>query len=432
MTPAIIGLIGLIILLVLIFMRVWTGVAMAIVGFVGYAYLGGLDKALLMIGMDPYSQTAYQPLTAIPLFILMGSIVSAMGIGEELFNAVRRWVGHVRGGLAMATVGACGLFAAICGDSVATAVTMGKVAHPEMRRHNYDEKLAVSTIVAGGTIGILIPPSMGFILYGLLTEQSIGQLFIAGFIPGILQVLFYMVTIYITCTIFPKWGPPGPRYSFKERIIGTTEIWPMLFLFLTIIIGIYLGVFTPTEAGAIGAFGAILLSIARRKFTWQTFRSAAIETASSTSMILLLLIGAFILTRFIALTQLPVMLGDLIVGLDMPRIVILLVIVAFYIFIGCFLNVIVAIILTVPIIYPTIVALGYDPIWWGVVMVRMMEMSMITPPVGLNIFVIARTTNTPVGTIYRGIAPFIVSDLAHTALLLAVPEISLYLVHMMK
>lgn len=431
MSAGIVGLIGIVILLILIFMRIWIGVAMAAVGILGYAYLVGWEKASLMAGMEPFSQTAYHPITAVPLFLLMGAIVSGTGISTDLYNAARKWIGQVRGGLAMATVAACGGFAAICGDSIATAVTMGKVAFPEMKRYNYDAKLAVGSIAAGGTIGILIPPSLGFILYGILTEQSIGQLFIAGIIPGILEVLFYMFTIFIVCRINPNMGPPGPQVSFREKIIGLKDVWPMLVIFLLIIFGLYAGMFTPTEAGAIGAFGSIIVTFALRKLKWNNFRSAVTETAGNTSMIIFLLIGAFMLTRFLTVSQLPVMLGKYIVGLEMPRLLILLAIIGFYIITGCFLDVLAAIILTLPITYPIVVTLGYDPIWWGVVMVRVMEVGMISPPIGINVFVLAKTTDTPIGTIYRGVLPFVLADIFHIALLIAVPELSLFLVKLM-
>ncbi|NMB40742.1 MAG: TRAP transporter large permease [Firmicutes bacterium] len=404
---------------------------MAFVGILGYAYLVGWENAALMAGMEPFSQTAYHPITAVPLFLLMGAIVSVTGISTDLYDAARKWIGQVRGGLAMATVAACGGFAAICGDSIATAVTMGKVAFPEMKRYNYDAKLAVGSIAAGGTIGILIPPSLGFILYGILTEQSIGQLFIAGIVPGILEVLFYMVTIFFICRINPLLGPPGPRVAFREKVVGLKNIWPMLVIFLLIIVGLYAGIFTPTEAGAIGAFGAVVVTLVLRRLKWNYFSEAVTETAGNTSMIVFLLIGAFMLTRFLTVSQLPVMLGQFIVGLQVPKLLILLAIIGFYLITGCFLDVLAAIILTLPITYPIIIALGYNPIWWGVIMVRVMEVGMISPPIGINVFVLAKTTDTSIGTIYRGVLPFIVADIVHIALLVAVPELSLFLVKLM-
>jgi len=420
---------GIVILLVLMFLKVRLGTAMILVGLLGYAYLAGWDTALLMIGMEPYVQTAYYPITAIPLFILMGSIVAVSGISQDLYNAARKWMGHIRGGLAIATVGACGFFAAICGDSIATAVTMGKVAYPEMKRFGYDDRLSSACVIAGGTIGILIPPSLGFILYGILTEESVGKLFIAGILPGITQVFFYMVTIYISCRLNPQLAPPiGERVSLRENAGGLKDVWPMIAIFILVIVGIYAGIFTPTEAGAVGAFGAIIIALMLRRFSWNKLREAATETAGSTAMILYVLIGAFIFMRFITLTDLPVAMSEFIVGLRVPKAIVLLGIVCVYIALGCFLDVLIVIILTVPIIYPTIVGLGFDPIWWGVIMVRVMEIGMITPPFGINLFVLTKAIDLPIGTAYRGIAPFVIADFFHVVLLIAFPQISLFLV----
>lgn len=429
MSGEFVGIIGVAILLVLMFLKVRLGTAMILVGFLGYAYLAGLDTALLMIGMEPHVQTAYYPITAVPLFILMGTIVAVSGISQDLYNAARKWIGHIRGGLAIATVGACGLFAAICGDSIATAVTMGKVAYPEMKRFGYDDRLSSACVVAGGTIGILIPPSLGFILYGILTEESVGKLFIAGIIPGILEAVFYIITIYILCRLNPKLAPPiGERINFREKVVGLKVVWPMIIIFLLVIVGIYAGIFTPTEAGAVGAFGAIIVALVLRRFGRNELRKAATETAGSTTMILYVLIGAFVFMRFITLTDLPVAISEFIVGLQVPKLVILLGIVCVYIILGCFLDVLIVIILTVPIIYPTIVGLGYDPIWWGVIMVRVMEIGMITPPFGINLFVLTKAIDLPIVIAYRGVAPFVIADFFHVALLIAFPQISLFLV----
>ena len=428
MNGAVVGFIGIFILLILMFLKVKLGTAMILTGFLGYAYLDGWNSALLMIGMEPHVQTAYYPITAIPLFILMGSVVSVAGISQDLYDAARKWLGQIRGGLAIATVGACGLFAAICGDSIATAVTMGKVAYPEMKRIGYDDRLASACVVAGGTIGILIPPSLGFILYGILTEESVGALFIAGIIPGSLEVVFYIITIYILCRINPKLAPPiGKHLDLREKVAGLKVVWPMIIIFLLVIVGIYAGIFTPTEAGAVGAFGAIIVSLILRRFGWDELRRAAAETARSTTMILYVLIGAFVFMRFITLTDLPVAMSEFIVGLQVPKLAILLGIIGVYIFLGCFLDVLIVIILTVPIIYPTIVGLGYDPIWWGVIMVRVMEIGMITPPFGINLFVLTKAIDLPISVAYKGIMPFVISDFFHVALLIAFPQIALFL-----
>jgi tripartite ATP-independent transporter DctM subunit len=292
--------------------------------------------------------------------------------------------------------------------------------------------LSSASVIVGGTIGILIPPSLGFILYGILTEESVGKLFMAGIFPGILEALFYIITIYILCRINPKLAPPvGEGINFRERVSGLKVVWPMIVIFLLVIVGIYAGIFTPTEAGAVGAFGAIVVALVLRRFGWNELRKAATETAGSTTMILYVLIGAFVFMRFITLTDLPVAISEFVVGLQVPKLIILLGIVSVYIILGCFLDVLIVIILTVPIIYPTIVGLGYDPIWWGVIMVRVMEIGMITPPFGINLFVLTKTINLPIGTAYRGVAPFVIADFFHVALLIAFPQISLFLVSAM-
>ena len=431
MSVEFIGILGIILLVVLMFLRMRLGTAMILIGLAGYAILAGWDKAMIMIGLEPYAQTSFYQITALPLFVLMGTIVAAAGISQDLYDAVRKWIGHVRGGLAMATAGACGLFAAICGDSIATAVTMGKIAYPEMKRFKYDDRLASGIIAAGGTIGILIPPSLGFILYAILTEQSVGQLFIAGIIPGITQVIFYMAAIIIVSRINPRMGPPGPRVPFKEKVTGTATVWPMVVIFILVMGGIYGGIFTPTEAGAIGAFWALLLGFAMKRLKWTNIKGALSETASNTAMILYLLVGAYIFMRFTAVSNLPCFLSDLIIGIELPRIFILIGILLVYIALGSFLDVLIVIILTTPIIYPTIIGLGYDPIWWGVIMVRIMEMGMVTPPFGINLFVLAKTIKQPLGTVYRGVLPFVISDIVHISLLVAIPELSLFLVHSM-
>lgn len=429
MSTEAVGFIGLGVVLVLIFMKIWVGAAMALVGFLGYAYLDGWSRAFKMIGSEPYSQVANYSFTAVPLFIFMGVLISNTGLGADLYNAASKWLGQLRGGLAMATVAACGVFAAVCGSSTATAVTMGKVAYPEMQRYKYDNRLAAGVIAAGGTIGILIPPSMGFILYGLLTEESIGKLFIAGIIPGITQVLFYIITVYIISSLNPDWVPSKfEKLPLREKMLSLTTIWPVAILIIMIIGGLYIGVFTPTEAGAIGAAGAAFFSFMVRKLTWKNMSSSVTETVSNTAMIVFMISGAFILTRFLAISKMPFMLSEYITSLEMPTLLILTGIVVFYLLVGACLDIFAGIILTLPIIYPTIIGLGFDPIWFGVLMVRLMEIGLISPPFGLNSFVLSASMNTPLGTIYRGTVPFLIADLAHVVLLIAVPSLALFLV----
>jgi C4-dicarboxylate transporter DctM subunit len=422
-----IGVIGIVVLIIIIFMRIWIGAAMVLIGALGYGYLVGWDHILVVAGTEPYSDIAFYPITVIPLFILMGAMVSNTGVSSDLYNTAHKLIGQFRGGLAMATVGACAAFAAICGSSEATAATMGKVALPEMKRLNYDEKLATGSVAAGGTMGILIPPSMGFILYGILCDVSIGKLFMAGIIPGVLEAVFYIAAIWLICRLNPRLGPPGPRTSLKEKIFSLKNTWSMLALFMLVMGGIYMGVFTPTEAGAIGAFGAIVICFVGRKLTWANLRGSVVETAQTTAMIVFIIVGAFIFMRFLAVSRLPTMIGELVAGLPVARLWIIIAIIVMYIILGCFLDVYAAIILTVPIIFPVVLALGFDPIWFGVIMVRVMEMGLITPPMGMNVFILSAVTDVPIGTIFRGVVPFIIADFCHVALLVAIPALSLFL-----
>ena len=427
MSPEMTGLLGIVVLIVLIFLRIWIGAVMVLVGIVGYGILAGWDMAVIVAGTEPYSNIAFYPITVIPLFILMGSVVSNTGVAGDLYNTAYTWIGKLRGGLAMATTMACCAFAAICGSSAATAATMARVALPEMKKHNYDMKMAAGSVAAGGTMGILIPPSMGFILYGILCEVSIGKLFMAGIIPGILEAVFYMITIWIMCKWRPHLGPPGESTTIKQKVVSLKGTWAMLVLFVLVMGGIYMGIFTPTEAGAVGAFGSIVISFISRKLTWPNLRGSVVETAQTTAMIVFMIVGAFMLMRFLAISKLPFFIGDLVAGLPVGRMWIMIAIIVMYIILGCFLDIYAAIILTCPIIFPAVIALNFDVIWFGVIMVRVMEMGLITPPMGMNVFIMASVSDVPIGTIFRGVVPFIIADILHVALLVAVPSLSLFL-----
>ncbi|MBA7680685.1 C4-dicarboxylate TRAP transporter large permease protein DctM [subsurface metagenome] len=427
MSPESVGIIGVAVMLILIFMRVWVGAAMIFVGFLGLTLLDGWDKAFIFVGTEPYSQIAFYIISCIPLFILMGIVVSRTGIAGDLFNAANKWIGNRPGGLAMGTMVATGGFAAVCGDSIATAAAMGKVAYPEMKKLGYDSGLAAGCIAAGGSIGILIPPSLGFILYGLLCEQSIGKLFMAGFIPGVLEVVAYSITIFILCRMNPKLGPPGPRTTLREKVSSLKSVWAMVALFVVVLGGIYLGIFTPTEAGAVGAFGAIVIALIGRRLTRTNFRETMVETAKITAMIVLLITGAFVFLRFLAISGLPTMLSEFVVGLEVPKFVFLIGIIIFYLILGCFWDIFACILLTLPFIFPVIVALEFNPIWFGVIMVRCMEVGLITPPFGLNVFVLSGVIDVPPGTVFRGVLPFVIADFCLIALLCTVPALSLWL-----
>jgi len=431
MSPELVGLIGLLAVVLLLLFKFWLGAAFILVGFIGYGYLVDWNTVLNMIGIETFSSIARYHITVIPMFILMGTVASHTGIAGDLFDTAYKWIGRLRGGVAMAAVASCGMFAAVSGSSVATAVTMGKVAIPEMKKYNYDMQLASGSVAAGGTLGILIPPSMGFILYGIFTETSIGKLFMAGIIPGVLEVVFYIVTILFLCTVRPSMGPAGPSTPWKQKIVSLKNTWAMIVLFLLVMGGIYMGIFTPTEAGAIGAFGAVVITLIGRRLNMSNFRRSIIEAAQTTGMIGLLLVGAFIFNRFMTISGLPFLLGEVVAGLGLPPIQILIFLIILYILLGCIMDPFAAIVITIPIIFPLVLAMGFNPIWYGVIMVRMLEIGAITPPMGLNVFVISAASDVPIGTVFRGIVPFLIADFLHVALLVAVPSISLFLPNMM-
>jgi C4-dicarboxylate transporter DctM subunit len=421
MDPIVIGIIGIGILLILIFSRTQIGVAMGLVGFAGFAYLNGGAPALGILKIVPYATFSQYDLSVIPLFILMGALAFAAGLSEDLYRAVYTWLGHFRGGLAMATVGACACFAAISGSSLATAATLGAVALPEMKKYNYDPALATGSVAAGGSIGILIPPSVILIIYGIITQQSIGKLFLAGFIPGILEAVFYMITIAILTRINPRLGPRGPQTHFRDKMAAFLKTWEVIVLFLLVIGGIYLGIFTPSEAAGVGAFGAFIFGLLR-----------LINTGGTTGMLFLIILGAMILGYFLSVARLPSELANFVSGLAVNRYIILLLVLVVFLLLGCVMDSMAIVLLTVPIFFPLIVHLGFDPIWFGILVVRLTEMGLITPPVGLNVYIIKGVSDVPMETIFRGTIPFLIADACEVALLIAIPQLSLFLPSLMK
>ncbi|MCL1827865.1 MAG: TRAP transporter large permease subunit [Oscillospiraceae bacterium] len=434
-SPFAVGIIAVIALLIIMFCRLWVGVSMMLLSFLGLWYLTGPSRAFQVMGSVPYSQVASYTTVCMPLFILMGTFLSHSDIGADLYIFVRKWMGHIRGGLAIATVGACGLFAAICGESAATALTMGKIAYPEMRKYGYSQSLAACSIVCGGTIGILIPPSVIMIIYGILVEESIGKLFIGGIIPGIMQVVFYMVTIMIMGKINPSVAPAAEKAPMRERMGSVKNVWPALVLFIVIIGGIYGGFFTPTEAGGIGATCALIIVIFMKRFNKKFFMEATMDALQSTAMVFCLLIGAYLFMRLMSVSGLPnTMSRNLItwqVEHNLQPVFIIIIIMVVYFILGMFLDSMAILLLTVPIITPIIAGMGYDTIWWGIMMVRFIEMSMISPPFGLNLFVMTKAINTPLGILYKGVWPFLIADTVHVALLIIFPQIVLALPNMM-
>jgi len=425
--PAITGLFGIGFLVILIFAGVPVGVTLSLVGFGGFIAILGLDKALANMALIPFATVNRYSFAVIPLFLLMSAFVGRSGIGEDAYRTARAWVGHIKGGLAMATVVACGLFAATSGSSLATAVAMGKVAYPEMRKLRYDATLAIGCIAAGGSLGLLIPPSMAFILIGILTEVSIGKLFMAGIIPGVLEILFYALAIYIMCRRNPEMGPAIAKVPFRQKVTSIKDTWMVAVLFFGVIGGIYGGVFTPTEAGGAGAFGALIIGLVTRRLNREDLKFCFMDTARHAAMIIVMLIGAFVFMRFLAYTRIPNLASEWVVTLNLPPMIILIVILVSFLFFGMFFDMYAVVILTTPILFPIMMDMGFDPIWWGVIMCRMIEIGMITPPFGINLFGLAASAEVPVGIMYRGIIPFVIADIFVVAVLVAFPILSTYI-----
>ncbi|MCW5770184.1 MAG: TRAP transporter large permease [Rhodospirillaceae bacterium] len=433
MSPALIGAVGLGVLLLLIALRIPIAIAMASVGIVGGALINGWSSLAFIVGSQPFATVFPYTLSVIPLFVMMGVFAAHAGLSRSLYEAIYSLIGHWRGGLALATIGACALFGAICGSSLATAATMARVAVPEMRRHGYDDRLSAGALAAGGTLGILIPPSIIMVIYALLTEQSIGQLFLAGFLPGIVATVCYMAAAYLVARNRPGAGPAGERVPWRQRLHTLKRVSPVLALFIVVMGGMYTGVFSPTEGAAVGSFGAFLLALASRRLTWRVFIDSLRETAGTTAMIFMIFIGTSILQYFIETSTLPRLLNDAIVGSGMPRYLVLVVILAIYIVLGCFLDSLSMLLITLPLFFPLVKALGFDPIWFGILVVCVVEIGLITPPVGMNLFVIASVVpNMALRTTMAGVLPFVAADVVRLAILVAIPPLSLWLPSLIK
>lgn len=427
------GLVGVALLLLLLFSSMPIGPVMALIGYLGFSYLVNPDASLAILGITPFRTVSNHTMTTIPLFVLMGVLCFHAELSKDVYTTVRSWVGRLPGGLAMSTVGGCAGFAAVSGNSMATAITMGTIALPEMRRYKYDDGLACGCVAAGGSIGILIPPSIAFIIYAQITEESVGALFMAGVIPGLLEAVLYMVTIYLMCKVKPELGPPGPTSTWREKILSLKDTWGILVLFILVIGGIYTGIFTPTEAAGVGAFGALLLGFIRRKLNKDKILLSLADACKNTAMLLLMLVGADIFSYFLTMSQIPFILADIVVALPVPKEVTVWAILFVYIILGCIMPIIPAIVLTIPVFLPVVTGLGYDPIWFGVIVVTMAEMGQITPPVGINVFALAGVAkDVPLGTIFKGIFPFLVADVFRVALVFFVPGLALWLPSLMS
>lgn len=428
MTPTLAGIVGFLALFVLLAIRMPIGLAMMIVGASGIAILNSTTAALNNLGSFAYSYSAVFTLSVIPLFVLMGAFASVSGMGTDMYRTAYSFVGHRRGGLAAATIIACAGFAALSGSSIAAAATMGKVSLPEMERYRYSPRLATGSIAAGGTLGILIPPSTVLIVYALLTEQSVGRLFLAGFLPGLLLTVLFVATVFIVAVMNPNAGPPGERVPLSERFRTLFGSGALIFVVLIVIGGIYGGIFTVTEAAAVGAGLTFLHSLWTRRMSIAKFLDALLDTIRTTAMVFFILIGAHFFAPFLALTRIPVNLADWISELAIPAFAILMVIIVVYIVLGTFMEGFAMMVLTVPIVLPVIMTLGYDPIWFGIVMVVVLEMGLISPPVGLNVFVVKGVApNVPLSEVYWGILPFWLAMGVCVFLLVLFPDIALIL-----
>lgn len=432
MGPESIGLIGILILLILMGAGMWIGSAMAVVGIFGLLTIRGVDQTFSLLGTLPVQQVGMYTLSVMPMFILMGMIVAETKLGKDLYAAAYSWLGNMRGGLASATIFASGLMGAITGGAMNGIVVMSKVALPEMKRYKYDDALATGSIAAGGTIASLIPPSISFLMYGLVTEQSVGKLFMAGFIPGVIQVFLYMIAIYVVCTINPSKGPAGQeKPSLKQKLTALRETLPVLLLFIVVMGGIYGGYVTPTEAGAFGAFGAAVIAIAMRRLTFAAMKKSLLATGILTGVVLLLMIGVSVFNSFITVSQLPFMMSEYVQNMNVSSGLILLVLLVMFFIMGLFIPPKAIIVLALPVVYPIIISAGIDPIWFGVLVVKMTEIGAITPPVGMNVLLLGGFSGISINTIYKGILPFLITDFVHVALLVSFPILSLYLPNLM-
>ncbi len=428
MSPTITGLVGVVALFILIFLRVPVGFVMAGVGFLGFGYIVSFDASMNMIAKDLFSVFGSYSLTVIPLFVLMGQLAYHSGISKRLFNAAYKFIGHWPGWLAIATVGACAAFAAICGSTNATAATMGAATLPEMKRYNYKPELATGVVAAGGSLGILIPPSVIFIVYGILTEQSIGRLFMAGLLPGLLLVLLFILTIVIWTSIRPELGPKGPKVPLREKMASLSGLIETLLLFILIMGGLFCGFFTPTEAGAIGAGGTLVLALAGRNLTMKGFIASLSDTTRISCMILVIVAGATIFGHFLAVTRIPFDIAQGVSEIQLPRYAVMLIIVMVYLIGGCVIDSLALIMLTIPIFYPVVLLLGYDPIWFGVIIVLVTQIGVITPPVGVNVYVVSGVArDVPLHIIFKGVLPFLLALIIGTLLLILFPQIALFL-----
>ncbi len=436
MSPTMIGIIGILVMLVLFMTNMPVAYVMALVGYAGFSLLISPKGGLNLLSRNIYEAFSSYGLTTIPLFILMGQIAFNSGISRRLYDTAYKYLGGTRGGLAMATVSACTAFGAVCGSSPATAATMATVGLPEMKRYNYADELATGCVASGGGLGMIMPPSVVLIVYGVLTEQSIGALFVAGIFPAILITILFIAAIYLICRRDPGQGPRGEKFTWGEKLRSLTGMIDTMAVFILVIGGLFLGLFTPTEAAAVGAFGVLAVSLIRRQLTWQGFVKALFETLRTSCMVMLLIAGAVIFGKFLAVTRIPFNIATWIGSFELPPYMILGMIIFVYFVGGCVMDALALVMLTIPIFFPVVTALGYDPIWFGVIIVLVTQMGVITPPVGINVYVVygvakGVTGGVPLEAIFRGIVPFLVAVVVGIVIMVVFPQIILYLPNLM-
>jgi C4-dicarboxylate transporter, DctM subunit len=437
MNPTLIGISGIVLMIAIFMTRMPVAYVMAMVGFLGFSIMSSVNGSLNLLAKDFYEVFSSYDLTTVPLFILMGQLAFNSGISAKLYASAYRFLGNTKGGLAIATVSACTAFGAVCGSSAATAATMATVGLPEMRKFGYADELAAGSVASGGGLGMIMPPSVVLIVYGILTEQSIGRLFMAGILPALLVTVLFIITIMIWCHFMPEMGPRGESFTWKEKIKSLSGMGETLSVFALVMGGLFFGLFTPTEAAAVGVMGVLLVSVVRRQLSWQRFVDALYETLKTSCMVMMLVAGATVFGKFLAVTRIPYDIATWIGSFDLPPILILGMVVMVYFIGGCFMDSLALVMLTVPIFFPLILGVGYDPIWFGIIIVMVTEMGVITPPVGINVYVVYGVARGLPGrgmtleSIFKGIAPFMVAVLIGTIILAIFPQIILYLPNLM-
>lgn len=433
MNPMAIGIGGILLLFVLMFMGMPLGLTFTLVGFAGYALTAGFGGALGLLRTVPFTSFSDYSFSVVPLFMLMGALAYFGRMSEDLYGNAYRLLGNIRGSLAMATIFACGVFSAISGSSVATAATMGKVCLPEMKRYGYDDKLATGSVAAGATMDILIPPSVILIIYGIIAEESIGKLYMAGYIPGAIQVVVFMGVVWLMCLIDRNAGPPGPKTTIKQKLAAVANSWSAAILIILVIGGMYFGIFSVNEAAGVGAFATFIVCLAQRKMNFQIFKDALKDTLKTSAMIFVMLVGGIIFGYFLSVTGMTRSFGDFVMGLGVSRYIIIAAMVILYLILGAIMDEIGMILITVPVFLPVIEALGWDPIWFGIIVVLICQCGAINPPVAINVFIIKGIApEVPLSTIYKGILPFSLATVVLVILLIAFPDIALILPNTMK